>query len=130
MKQFILSILFCFPLLAQAPIKAVNGLGKELILGAAGKVYNSNLTAVTTTPTAFTATTTKVQVIHCTNITAGAVTVTIEDGNDVDYFTATSMAANSVMVVQYGTVGLTYTSGIKFSASANSSIKCQVEGVQ
>jgi hypothetical protein len=131
MIKLLLSIvLLVGTLSAQTPFKLVDGLGRALQISAAGAAYNSTLTAATTSPTAMTSTTTKVQLIHCVNNTAGAVTVTIKDGADVVYVDAVSMAANSVFVIHYGTVGLTYTSGVKLSASANSSIKCQVEGVQ
>jgi hypothetical protein len=115
MKTLLTLLVFCVPvsLFAQQNVKVVNGSGKEYISGAAGKVYNSALTAVTTSPTALTTITTKVQVIHCTNSSAGTVALTVKNGADVEYFTTVSMAANSVMVVQYGSVGLTYTSGIK-----------------
>lgn len=133
MKSFI-SVLLVFSLflssaLGQNPVKIVNGNNDEVILGAGGKSYNSGLIVATTASTSVTATATKVQVIHCTNSTSGVVTLTIENTAGDDYFTTVSLAANSVMVVQYGSVGLTY-AGVKLSASANSSISCQFEGVQ
>jgi hypothetical protein len=131
MIKLLLSIvLLVGALSAQTGFKLVDGNGKALQISAAGLAYNSTLTAATTTPTALTTTTTKVQLVHCVNNTAGAVTVTIKDASDNVYVDAVSMAGNSVFVIHYGTIGLTYTGGVKLSASANSSIKCQVEGVQ
>lgn len=132
MKNLIFSLVLCFcfatSIVAQQPTKPVNGQGKELILGAAGTVFNTNLTALTTSPVALSTSTLKVQVIHCkSNGTAS--TVTIKDGNDVVYYDTVSLAANSVFIAQYGTVGITFTNGIKVNAGANSAISCQIEGV-
>jgi hypothetical protein len=115
---------------AQTPVRLAASNGKEVVVGAVGDRYNSGLTALTTTPTAFTSTTTRVQMIHCKSNSSTATTITIKDGNDVVYFDAVSLASNSVFIAQYGTVGITFTSGVKFSAAANSTISCQIEGVQ
>jgi hypothetical protein len=114
---------------SQLPTKQVNGNGKEVINGAAGTVFNSGLTALTTTPTALTTSTLKVQTIHCKSNNSTATTVTIKDGSDTIYYEAVSLAANSVFIAQYGSVGITFSGGIKVSAGANTTVSCQVEGV-
>jgi hypothetical protein len=132
MKTFRIISLFlclCVGVFAQNAVRITDSRGNETVVAASGIKYNSGLTALTTTPTALTSTTLKVQVIHCKSNSSTATTITIKDGNDVVYFDAVSLAASSVMVAHYGAVGLTYTNGIKVSAAANSTISCQVEGV-
>jgi len=132
MKKLIIGLILlsgvCF---AQVPVKTVDGNGKERITAASGVAYDSGMVAVTNSATTLTATTTTVQVIHCLNSTAGAVTLTITDnaGSPITYFPAVSMAANSVLVANYGTTGLPY-AGVKLTAGSNSAITCRFIGVQ
>lgn len=129
MRKLLLAGLFLATSLF-AQTKLVDGNGNEYILAAAGAKYNSGLTTVSASLTAVTSTTTKVQIIHCTNTTGSAATLTVANGAGTEYFTTVSVAANSVMVVHYGTVGLTYTGGVKLQSGTASALKCQIEGVQ
>lgn len=115
-----------------APVKVVDGNSNEVILGAAGVAVDSGLTAVTTGGVTLLSSTTKVQVIHCLNYSVSSATLTITDnaGSPVTYVPAVAMAANSIFVLTYGPVGLSYDTGVKASASANSAIKCRVAGVK
>jgi hypothetical protein len=117
--------------LAQVSVKPTDGNGTERILGAAGKVYSSYLQAITTGGTTITSTSTYVQLIYCTNATGTARTITLADtqGSPVTFMTDVSVAANSVFLFNAGTIGL-YMQGVKVTASANSAISCQVQGVQ
>ena len=119
-------------LFGQGPVKLVNGLGSELQISAGGNSYDSGMTLLPATLTALTASTTKVQLIFCANIAAGAVTLTITDNQTSakTYFNAVSIAANTSVLVHSSTVGLPFASGIKWTASATNSLNCQVVGVQ
>lgn len=68
--------------------------------------------------------------IHCNNVTSSAATLTIEDGDNVDYFTAVSVAGNSVLVANYGEVGVKFNDGLSWVSGTASAINCQVEGRQ
>lgn len=116
---------------AQVGVKIVDGTSTAVVLGATGSVYESALTAIATGGgTAITATTTKVQLIYCTNNTGSATTLTIKDGGGNTYMSAATLAANSVVLIAYGTLGLTYTGGITISAGNTATVSCQVKGVQ
>jgi hypothetical protein len=131
MKRFIVLLLACFFLQAQQPVKNVDGNGNELILAAGGRSVDSGMTLITTGGVTLFSSTTKVQVIHCkTNGTAATLTITDGGGSPITYFDAISFTANQVMIASYGTVGLSYASGVKISASANSALQCRVVGVQ
>lgn len=68
-----------------------------------------------------------VRVISCTNTSSSAATLTIEDGDNTDYFTAVSIAANSSMVANYGN-GVKFNDGLSWGSGTASVINCQVEG--
>ena len=125
-------ILGCISLaLAQMPVKPVDGYGNEQMLGAPGRRVIYALQAVPNSSTAIVSSSIKVVTLFCNNATAGAVTLTITDnqGSPVTYYPGVSIAANSVnMLVAQS--GLSFTDGIKWSASASNSIYCQIEGVQ
>ena len=128
MMKFILLLLTIVSLtLAQSSVKIVNGDGTQTV----GYNYNSGMTTLTNSAAVLTTSTIAVKIIHCANTTAGAVTLTITDnqGSPVTYWPAVSMAANSVMVVNYGDPGLTML-GVKWNASAGSSINCQLVGLR
>lgn len=132
-KKLILALgLLALPVMAQLPVKNVDGSNNELQIAAGGKRFESALTAITTGGVTVTAVTTKVQTIFCTEIGNAATTLTVTDnqGSPVTYINAVSMASPSILVIGYGTQGLTFTSGLIISASANTQIKCQVVGVQ
>jgi len=118
-------------LMAQLPVKPVDGNGNEQMLGAAGKRVIYQLQAVPASSTVVVSSSIKVVTLFCNNTTGGAVTLTITDNQSspYTYYPAVSVAANSVnMLVAQS--GLSFTSGIKWSASSGSSIYCQIEGVQ
>lgn len=117
---------------AQSPVRVVDRSSNEIVIGAAGVRYESGMTTLTTSTTTLTTSTTRVQFIHCANTTAGAVSFTMTDNqaSPKTYFAAVSIPANGVMTANYGTTGLPFASGIKWSAGANSSINCYVVGVQ
>jgi len=60
--------------------------------------FDSGITSITDSVVDVTTVDTWVRRLHCNNTTGGAVTLTIEDGNDVDYFTAVSLAAGTRQV--------------------------------
>ena len=117
--------------LGQVSVKPTDGTGTERILGAAGREYNSDLTAITTSGVTITSTTTKVQLLYCTNASGSDVTLTLADtqGSPVTYMTTVNVVANSVFLFNAGTIGLRM-QGVKITASANSRLLCQVQGVQ
>jgi len=121
----LLTVGLAFP---QSPVRITGSDGKEIVFGAKGTTYNSGLVALTTTPTSLTSSNLKVQMIHCKS-NGTATTVTIKNGDDVVYYDTVSLAANSVFIAQYGSVGITFSGGIRVSAGANSAISCQIEGV-
>jgi len=130
-KQTILFALTGLLLMAQLPVKPVDGNGNEQMLGAPGRRVLYGLQNVPNSSTAVVSSTIKVVTLFCNNYTAGAVTLTITDNqaSPVTYYPAVSLAANSVTML-VAQSGLTFTDGIKWSASASTSIKCQIEGVQ
>lgn len=91
--------------------------------------YDSGTVAVTTSLTAVIATTLILRILHCLNTTAGDVTLQITDGNDVEKFPPVTMAANSVLVGNWGD-GIRFESGMKWVAGSNSAISCQVQGMR
>lgn len=91
--------------------------------------YDSGMVAVTNSLTAVTSTTLFLRILHCLNTTAGAVTLQVTNGNDVELFPPVSMAANSVLVGNWGD-GITLTNGVKWVAGSNSAISCQIQGVR
>jgi hypothetical protein len=66
--------------------------------------------------------------LHCVNTTGTAASLTIEDGDDNDYFTAVSIAANSVLVGNWGEVGIKMSNGLSWQSGTNLSLNCQAEG--
>ena len=117
---------------SQAPVKLVNGLGIERHVAATGSVYDTGITTLTNSAVAVTAATTYVQFIHCANIDSVARTVTISDnqGTPKVYFNAVSIPANGVMTANFSATGIAMSAGIKWNASANSAVNCQISGVQ
>lgn len=92
--------------------------------------YNSGLTQLTNSAgTVLTASTTQVQILYCSNITAGAVTVTIENAAGLDLVTAFSIAANSNVTFVNNQTGIVMV-GVNWWASANTSINCYLGGNQ
>lgn len=130
-KYPLLVCLVALVALAQMPVKPVDGNHNELRLAAAGPVYSTGMIVVPASDTLLTATTTKIQAIHCGNNTAGAVTLTISDNQVTprNYFPAVSVAANSSLLVQYGTLGMPY-AGIRWAAGSSNAIYCHIVGVQ
>lgn len=130
-KMIVIAVLLAVIAMAQLPVKQVDGTGTFVKNGAAGREVTYGMQLVPTSSTAVTSTTTKVQVIFCANTTGGAVTLTITDnqGSPVTYYPAVSLPANSATLLHSG-VGLTFTSGIKWSAGTVSAVYCQIEGVQ
>ncbi len=116
-------------LMAQAPVKPVDGLGNEQMLGPGGRRVITTMQVLTTSPVAAYSSTIKVVTLFCANNTGSAATVTITDGGSRPFFTAVSMAANSSMQLVAGS-GLTFTSGLTWQAGTSSAIYCQIEGVQ
>lgn len=131
MKKVMACLLAAIALMAQVPVKIVDGLGNEQRIGASGVATVYLMQAVPNSNTALASSTIKVQTILCNNQTASAATLTITD-NDASprtYYPAVSLAANSVTLLYAGT-GFTMTGGIKWQASAATTIYCQIEGVQ
>ena len=117
---------------AQTGVRLVEtGTWKEIIVAAAGTSYNSGMTSVPNSDTLLTATTTKVQLIFCSNNTGSAATITITDnaGSPIPYFAAISMAANSATSLHNGPMGMTM-AGIRWTQGTSGAIECQIEGVQ
>jgi|ERR1700722_16073139 len=132
--KFLIGLLLCVGMMfGQSGVKIVDGTNTERILGASGKAFDSNpnggLTTITTGGVTITSVTTKVQVIHC-NTNSSTSTVTIADGSSNNYLNAVSVAANSVLVIVYGPIGMTYTGGIVITAGTSSALTCRVIGVQ
>lgn len=131
-KTVVLGLLLALGAMAQSPSKLVDGNGSELQLAAGGKKVDTGLILATGSPVAYLSATTTVQLIHCHNATSSAATVTITDGagSPVTYFPAVSLAGNSVMIANYGTVGMSFAGGVKVSAGTTSAIYCRIIGVQ
>lgn len=93
---------------------------------------DTGLVTLTSTPTAPAAmnATTCVFRVFLTNTTGASHTITITDnqGSPVTYIPAFTMAAGSTFVIDFG--GMSFSSGIKWSADAGSSINAQAVGVQ
>lgn len=130
--RVLICALISFGLWAQVPVKPTDGAGNERVFSAAGKVYDSTMITLPTSETAVTAVTTSVQFIHCANTTGSAVTFTLKDnqGTPKTYFAAVSVAANSVLTVHYGPIGLPMSGGIRWAAGTGSALNCQIVGVQ
>jgi hypothetical protein len=128
----ILGVLISTSAWGQTTTKIVDGNFVERITAAAGKEYNSGILAVTTVATTVTNVSTKVQLLFCRNSTASAVTINVTDNqaSPETYFPDVSVAANSVVLLHASVIGLPLNGGVKWSASSNSAIKCQVVGVQ
>lgn len=116
-------------LMAQNPVKITTGEGVERVTGASGAEYNSGMTLVPDTLTAVTATTTKVQVIWCSNATSSAATLTLTDTAGLPYGTAVSITGNSIALIHNSLVGVPMV-GIKWQAGTAKSLYCQIVGVQ
>ena len=99
--------------------------------GDSGTRYDSGITTLTTSLTVLTSNTTHVYAVFCANTTGTAATVTITDnqGSAKTYYSAVSLAANSVSLMHVP-VGLTFLNGIKWNAGTSSAINCQIIGSQ
>lgn len=118
------------PASGQVSVKPTDGAGTERILGAAGKMYDSGLTAITTGGVTITSTQTAVQLLFCTNASGTDRTITVSNAAaSAVYLTTVNVTANSAFLLHAGTIGLNM-AGVKITASANSAISCQVQGVQ
>lgn len=131
LKGLMLGLVMASAMFGQLPVKVTDGLGTEQIIGASGKKYLNYSQAITTAGVVITSSNTYVNLLFCSNNTSGAVTLTVTDnqGSPVTFFPATSMAANSAVLLYAGPIGL-YMQGIKITAGSNSAISCQVQGVQ
>lgn len=127
----LLCLMLCCGLFGQGPTKLVDGAGNELVLAKGGQRYTAYLQAITTGGVTITTVPTNVQLLFCTNSSGSAATLTVADtqGSPVTFWTAVSIAANSVMLMHASTVGL-FMQGIKLTAGTNSALSCQVQGVQ
>lgn len=126
-------MLFNIPIHAQPPVRLTDGAGREMVAGQAGAGgirYESGMQTLTASPVALTATKTYVQSIHCANITAGSISVTISNGAGKDFMTATVIPANGMLTANYNAVGHPFVGGIVWNASAGSSLNCSIIGVQ
>lgn len=116
---------------SQAPVRLVDRDATGIVLGAAGRSYNSGMVTSVTTGTTITATTTKVKTLFCRNVSGATVTFTIADSGGTVYFppSATGLAAGEVFLMSGNDTGLTM-AGVVVTPSANSALGCQVEGAQ
>ena len=132
MRKYLIIALVAASLLAQAPVKVVDGTFTEIPMGAAGKKFNSGMQLMTNSATTVTNADSYVQVLFCANIAGATRTLTVTDGqgSPMKYFDTVSMAANSSLLLYASQVGLYFEDGVKITASANSSINCIVQGVQ
>lgn len=128
-QRLFLAFLFCLSAAAQLPVRPVDGTNETMHISPAGTKTRYLMQAVPNSSTTVTASTIRVQVIICNNQTASAATVTITDnaGSPRTYYPTVSLAANSVAVL-YAGAGFTM-EGIKWTASAATTIYCQIEGV-
>lgn len=131
LKGLGLGLLFAAVAYCQVPVKVTNGSGTERPLGAAGTEYKAYLQVIATGGTTITSSNTYVTVLFCMNTTGSAATLTIADtqGSPVTFWNAVSIAANSVVLLYTGPIGL-YMQGIKATAGTGSALYCQVQGVQ
>ena len=134
LKLLLASLVLATLALAQQPVKIVNGAGNEVVFGASGSSgtrFTQYLTAITTGGVTMTSTATYVQLLFCTNTSATDRTLTVADtqGSPVTFFSTVNIPANSVVLLHAGAVGL-YMQGLKITASANSALSCQAQGVQ
>lgn len=132
MLKRILSFILCASLLlAQGPTKLTDGTGKEAIYAANGLKTNFYMQAITTGGVTITSVDTYVQLIYCANTTGSVVTITLADtqGSPVTFGSAVPLPANSITLVFASAIGL-FMHGLKLTASSNSAISCQVQGVQ
>lgn len=114
---------------AAVPVRPVGANDAEMVLGAVGKRYLVEMTAVPNSNTPVTTEATKVQVLLCSNITAGAVVLSVTNTAGTQYLPSVSLPANSTTMVFGSSVGF-YMNGIKWQAGSSNSIFCQIEGVQ
>lgn len=129
-KNFLaLMVLMVAAMQAQTPVTIVERGGTKIVLGAIGATYNSGMTAIVTTGTAITTSNIKFKVIWCRNDSAGALNITVADAAGEVYVPTQSMAAKSVLFVAGTDMGVSV-AGLTITASANSAIKCQVEGAR
>jgi len=93
--------------------------------------YLSVTTALPSTSQTLTTTTTLLQHLRCNNLTGAAQTYQITDGNDA-YIVgpAHSLAANTFETVVEAANGIEVASGIKYSATNASAVRCQFSGKQ
>lgn len=118
-------------LMAQIPVKLVDGLSNEQMLGAPGRRVIYTMQTVPNSTTALTTSTIKVVTLFCNNYTGSAATLTITDNqaSPKTFYPAVELPANSVSML-VAQSGLTFTSGLKWAAGTSNAIQCQVEGVQ
>lgn len=115
-------------LMAQMPVKPVDGNGNEQMLGAPGRRVLYPLQVVNTSTTTFTLNTIKVVTLFCSNQSGSAVTLNIGD-DWTAFYPDVSIPPNSVnMLVAQS--GLTFRDGLYMVAGTTNSIYCQVEGVE
>ena len=137
-KFLALLVLFVGTMFAQVGVKVVDGAFNERVGASTGSEFVVYLTTVPASPAVVTDGTTtlnstsKVQLIYCTNATASAITITITDnqGSPVTYATTVSIAANTITGVYASPIGLALRSGMQWSASSGSGLSCQVQGVR
>jgi hypothetical protein len=116
-------------MLAQVPVRLVDGSSTGVVLGAVGKPYNSGMVTTVTSGTAITALTTKVKVLFCRNNTGAAVNFSVTDAGGTVYFPSNALASNGAVLMVASDIGITMT-GVTVTPASNSAIACQVEGAQ
>lgn len=130
-KRILALALIAGVLPAAVPVRPTDSNDTELGLAPAGKKVTYYLQAITTGGTTITTTATYVQMLFCTNTSAGSVTLTVADtqGSPVTFFSQVTIAANSVTLLAANNTGL-YMQGVKITVNTNSAVSCQVQGVQ
>lgn len=118
-------------LMAQLPVKQVDGSGNEIMNGPGGTRVLYTMATVPNSDTVLTASTIKVTTLFCNNITASTATLLIQNNvaSPKTYYPTISIAANQAVSLVDGN-GLTFTSGLRWTAGTSNAIQCQVEGVQ
>ena len=131
-RKFIYGLTLCLVWgIAQSPVRIVDGTSKEVIFGAVGRQYFSGEVAITNSLAAVITETVRVQLISCkTGATEATLTITNNEASEVTHWDAVAIAANTVVIGSYGSVGMPFTSGIKATASVNNAVKCHFVGVQ
>lgn len=116
---------------AQLPVKRVDGNGSEIMSGPAGTRVLYTMATVPNSDTALTTSTIKVTTLFCNNITASSATLLVQNNvaSPKTYYPTITIAANQAVSLVDGN-GLTFTSGLRWTAGTINAIQCQVEGVQ